>query len=511
MSSLGFQTVLYGFAALPEVLAERVFLEDDGENLLILDAGIQPLQVDLFAFSVSYENDYLNLLRILAGAGFPLRARERGADYPLVLAGGIAPTLNPEPLAAFVDLVVVGEGEELLGPLVEVLRRRAPSSGAKRKLLERLAALPGIYVPALYQPSYAADGCLAKFSPRPPAPRRVSRAQVRDLDAHPAVSRILAPGSQFENLMLIEINRGCGRGCRFCAAGHLYRPVRHRRREGLLASMEEASKVLERFGLLGSAVADHKDLLEVAREIVRRGWKFSLSSVRLDRLPPELLRLLREGGAKTITIAPEAGSERLRRAIKKSITDEQILEAAERIAEAGFYSLKLYFMLGLPTETPGDREAIPALIKKIRHRLLAVGRVRRRMGTIRVSLSFFVPKAWTPFQWHPFSEVRLLKAALSPLVRELRKIPNVTVTHEVAKWAYVQAILARGDRRAGDILESACRWGGDWGRAGRESAMNPDFFVHRTRERRELFPWDFIDTGLRKDRLWREYQRALAE
>jgi len=507
MSSLGFQTILYRFAALPGVQAGRVFLE--GERLLILDGNHDPRQTDLFAFSVAAENDYLNILRMLSLAGFPLRSRDRDENFPLVLAGGIAPSLNPEPLAEFMDLIALGEGEEMLAPLVDTIREGKAPSRAKSAVLERMLPLEGVYVPSFSRPSYSAEGLLERISVQPPAPRRVSRAWVRDLDRHPAMSRIVAPGSAFEGLFLLEVNRGCGRGCRFCAAGHLCRPLRHHSLASLKSTVEEGAATLSRFGLLGSAVADHPDIVELARAIVDRGWKLSVSSLRLDRLNPELLQLLYKGGCRTVTLAPETGSERLRWSVNKRIKDERILQAVEETARSGIPNVKLYFMVGLPTETDEDREAIPSLLRRIQHRFVAGSRARRRVGTIGVSLSCFVPKAWTPFQWHPFLGVKELKKALARLAKEARKIPNVTVSHDQPKWAYVQALLSRGDRRTADILEAAHRLKGAWQPALRSAAVDPDFFVTRPREHDELLPWDFVDTGLKKEPLWRQYQKAL--
>lgn len=224
---------------------------------------------------------------------------------------------------------------------------------------------------------------------------------------------------------------------------------------------------------------------------------------------PELLDLLRRGGCRTVTLAPETGSERLRWAIHKRISDAQILAAAEAAAEAGIPNLKLYFMVGLPTETREDREAMVDLLERIGRRVVSVGRRRKRVGTVSASIGCFVPKAWTPFQWHPFAEAKELKSALRHLTKMIGKIPNVRATHDLPKWAYVQALLSRGDRRAGNLLERVHHAGGDWSRALRESPFNADFFVYRRREKEELFPWDFVDTGLRRDRLWSEYCRAL--
>lgn len=510
MSSLGFQSVLYGFASLEGVLAERVFLREGGEALHLLDAAVDPLQVDLLAFSVSSENDYPEILSILDLAGIPLRSRERGREHPLLLAGGIAPSLNPEPLAEFMDVIALGEGEELLPSIVEAIRGPSGAGKGRNRLLDTLAQVEGLYVPALYSPQYADDGTLKGVKAGTPAPSKVVRQWIRSLEGYPVVSRIVAPGSEFRDLCLLEVNRGCGRGCRFCAAGHLMRPLRHRPLSSLLESVEEGSVMMKRFGLLGSAVSDHPDIVELARAVVERGCGLSLSSLRLDRLSPELLQLMYRGGCRTVTLAPETGSERLRRAINKRIADDEIMEAARRTAEAGIPNLKLYFMIGLPTERREDLDAIPDLLRRIRHHVLSVGRARKRLLRVSASLSCFVPKAWTPFQWHPFAEVKDLKSALSRLAKEIRKIPNVTVTHDLPKWAYVQALLSRGDRRTSDMLEGVHRNRGDWGRALREARTNPDFFVYRPRDREEIFPWDFIDTGLSKDRLWGEYRRALS-
>jgi radical SAM superfamily enzyme YgiQ (UPF0313 family) len=446
------------------------------------------------------------VLRVLELASLPLRAADRGPRAPLVVAGGFAPTLNPEPLAPFVDAVAIGEAEELLAPLVEAARQ---SRSGRDAALLRLAAAESIYVPALYTPRYAADGTLAAHDPSPGAPARVRRAAVADLDAWPTHSVTLAPESEFEELCIVEVNRGCGRGCRFCAAGSVVRPLRHRSLPALRAALAATAGLHPRVGLLGAAVADHPGLLELARELDAAGRGFSLSSLRVERADPELLRLLARGGARTATLAPEAGSERLRFAVGKRVTDEQVLEAAGRAAAAGLRQVRLYFMLGLPTETPEDLAAIPSLVARVRERLLETRRERTGLVRVGVTLGCFVPKAWTPFQWHPFAGVRARRAALAEVSRGLRRVPNTTVTHDQPKWSLVQALLSLGDRRAADVLEAAVLRGGDWARALRGAEPPPEFFVGRERGRDEVFPWDFVDVGLGKAALRRQYEAAL--
>ncbi len=320
-------------------------------------------------------------------------------------------------------------------------------------------------------------------------------------------SRILAPRSEWGEMFLVELGRGCSRGCRFCAAGFVYRPPRDRSSAEILPAVDQGLKQGRRIGLVGAAVSDHPAILEVCRHIVTAGMQVGIGSLRADSLDAELAGLLAQGGVKTVALAPEAGSERLRRVINKGLTEEDLARAAAALVQAGIDQLRLYFMVGLPTETLEDVRDIVRLTKRLQHQV----RKETRGGKFRqltLSVASFVPKPWTPFQWVPLAEVKALKERQKLIRQELSGVKEVRVHTDLPKWAYTQALISRGDRRVGDMLLLAHRRG--WPQALRDSPVNPDFFVYRERAPEEVFPWDFLDHGLKKEYLWEEYQLALA-
>jgi radical SAM superfamily enzyme YgiQ (UPF0313 family) len=308
----------------------------------------------------------------------------------------------------------------------------------------------------------------------------------------------------------VEIGRGCGRGCRFCAAGFVYRPVRHQQGEKVVQAALDSSPAGRKIGLLSSAVSDHPDIDAICLQLRQTGARLSVSSLRADSVTPAMLEALRESGLRTVAIAPEAGSERLRQAINKNLTEEQILNAVTAVVGSGILNLRLYFMIGLPTETEEDIEAIIQLVKRVKHEQLVIGRGQKRLGTVTLSVSSFVPKPFTPFQWVPFSDLSILKRRIKKLRRGLGAVANVRVHADVPRWAYTQALLARGDRRLAPLLATVAQENGNWSKSFKMVNVNPEFYVSREREREELFPWDFIDHGVKKDYLWHEYQQALA-
>lgn len=511
MASLGFQAVYRQLNALAHVVCERAFLPD-GENdaapLVSLESGRPLREFDALAFSISFENDYANVLTVLRKAGLPLPATCRGASLPLplVLAGGVSCFLNPEPIAAFIDCFLLGEAETLLPPF---FARFDPAADRRQFLLEAARDLPGVYVPEFYQEHYHPDGTLAAFTPLAAVPDKIQRVYSADLSEFTTDSAVVTPETGFDDAYLIEVSRGCPHGCRFCAAGYVYRPPRFRPLPALLRAMQQGADLSRKVGLLGAAVSDLPDLKALCAEGSRLQLQLAFSSLRADALDDGLIAALKSGRLKTATIAPEAGSERLRLVINKGLDEAAILRAAEMLVAGGIPNLKLYFMVGLPTETDEDVAALVALVKRIKDRFLRSSQARGHMGDITVSLNAFVPKPFTPFQWAAMDEVPLLKRKIKQVKEGLKKTANVRVHADVPRWAHIQALLARGDRRSAQLLLAAHQNGGNWPQTFKSSALNPAFYIHRERPREELLPWDFIDHGLDKDFLWREYQRAL--
>jgi radical SAM superfamily enzyme YgiQ (UPF0313 family) len=362
-------------------------------------------------------------------------------------------------------------------------------------------------VPAGYRPRYHPDGTLAAFDPAPGFPASVVAPHLPELAPYPTHSHLLAPQSEWGEMFLVETGRGCSRGCRFCAAGFVYRPPRERDLPELWTQAAQGVKARRKIGLMGAAVSDHPDIRNLCRQILAAGGTLGISSLRADSADAELFQLLAQGGVRSLALAPEAGSDRLRRVLNKGLTRDDLARAAVDLSQAGIPQLRLYFMVGLPTETMDDVADIPRLVRHLQHVVTKASRGKKHLGLITLSLSSFVPKPFTPFQWAPFTEVAELKKRLKLVAREFHGVKAVRVHTDLPKWAYIQALLARGDRRVADLLIAAHERG--WNRALTENPINPDFFTLRQRRAGELFPWDFIDHGLKKDYLWEEYQLAL--
>ena len=511
MSNLGFQTVYRLLNALEGVVCERAFAPDAAPSqnppVVTLESG-RPLKAfEVVAFSLSFENDTPTVLSLLRRAGLPLYSEERGSAHPLVMAGGVACFLNPEPLAPFIDLFMLGEAEEMLPAFFDAF----DPSADRRELLLRLARnQPGLYVPAFYRARYHSDGSLEAFTPLADVPPRIRRVFLPDLSQNATCSAVVTPHATFARTYLIETGRGCPHGCRFCSAGYIYRPPRFRPLALLEESLRQGAAVTDRIGLVGAAVSDLPEITALCSGLRETGVRISFSSLRADALTPELIAILQQSKVKTATIAPDAGSERMRRVINKGIDEASILAAAETLVAAGIPNLKLYFMVGLPTETDADVAAIVTLCKRIKHHFLASSRSRGRIGELTVSLNSFVPKPATPFQWAAMDEVKTLKAKIRQVTAGLQKVPNVRVHADLPRWGFLQALLSRGDRRVAQLLAAAAESGWNWPQTFKQSVLNPGFYVTRERPLEELLPWDFIDHGVRKEFLKAEYQRALA-
>lgn len=519
MSNLGFQTIYEHLNRLPQVLCERVFFPDPEDIDEYGRTGTAPFSLesqrpltdfDLIGFSVTYEGDYINVVRLLRMAGLPTRAADRRPDDPVVMMGGVCAFSNPEPLAPFMDVIVVGEGEEVVGEIVEAWRasRVSGATDARRRFLEALRPLGGIYMPDDYEVSYADDGRIESVNPREPeAPPVVAKRRLRDVNAFQTRSIVKTPKAEYGHMQLLEVGKGCGRGCRFCLEGQVYRPVRHRSLESLRASVAEIAKDSRRVGLVGACVSDYPWIGELMKLLEEHGVEVSISSLRADSLTEDLIASLQRGGHRTLTVAPEAGTERLRGVVRKVITDAQLYTACDLLRKYGIPNLKCYFMIGLPTETEEDVLAIVDLAGRMLERLRVPGPDGHPFGKLTLSISSFVPKPWTPFQWAPFEDSRGLEAKLETIKRGARRLA-VRVVHENPREAGLQALLARGDRRVAEFIEMAACADGDWRRALREWDGDPVFYTRRVRETSEIFPWDHFEVGVRKAGLLREWERA---
>ncbi|MEX2146038.1 MAG: TIGR03960 family B12-binding radical SAM protein [Candidatus Rokuibacteriota bacterium] len=518
MSNLGFQTIYRHLNELPDVVCERVFLPDAEDVDELARTGTSPFSLEsmrplsdfhLVGFSVTYEGDYVNVLRLLDLAGIPMRAAARRPHDPLVLMGGVCAFSNPEPMAPFMDFIVVGEGEELVGELIDAYRR---GDQERETFLDRLAGLEGIYLPDRYDVRYAPDGVVADVVARAGVPAVVAKRRLRNVDDFRTIAAVKTPNAEYGHMALLEVGKGCGRGCRFCLEGQIYRPVRHRSVAALRETVQALAAAGEtRVGLVGACVSDYPWIGDLLKIVEDNGMELSISSLRADSLTEDLVSSLARGGHRTLTMAPEAGTERLRRAIRKSITDEQIFTACDLVRAQGIPNLKTYFMIGQPTETDEDVAAIPDLARRMLERLKVLDATGKPFGKLTLSISSFVPKPWTPFQWAPFAGADALQKKLETIKRGVRAFSNIRVLHENPREAALQALLARGDRRVADFLEIAARLGGEWRRALREWGGDPEFYTTRARATGERLPWDHFEVGVKKAGLVKEWERALAD
>ncbi len=517
MSNLGFQTIYRHLNALPDVVCERVFMPETADLEEMRRTSTPPLSLEsqrpltdfqLIGFSVTYEGDYVNVLRLLDQAKIPLRAADRRPHDPLVLMGGVCAFSNPEPIAPFMDFVVVGEGEELVGELLQAYRE---GYRERETFLNALVRVEGVYIPERHHVAYTDDGTIGDVRAERGAPAIVVKRRLKQVDAFRTIAAVKTPNAEYGHMALLEVGKGCGRGCRFCLEGQVYRPVRHRSVAALRDTIADlAAQGEKRIGLVGACVSDYPWIGDLLKIVEDNGMELSISSLRADSLTDDLVASLARGGHRTLTMAPEAGTERLRRAIRKAITDEQLMAACDLVRARGIPNLKTYFMIGQPTETPEDVAAIPDLARRMLERLRVLDPTGKPFGKLTLSISSFVPKPWTPFQWAPFDGVQSLNDKLETIKRGVRTFSNIRVLHENPREAALQALLARGDRRVGDFLELAARLDGEWRRALREWDGDPDFYTTRQRSLSERLPWEHFDVGVKRAGLVREWERTHA-
>jgi radical SAM superfamily enzyme YgiQ (UPF0313 family) len=512
MSNLGFQGVYQLLNAHQDVSCERAFLPDDVDRdelvrtqkrLTSFESGTELNRFHVLAFSVSFENDYLHVLKMLRLAGVPLRARDRGPRDPLVLLGGAAMFLNPEPLAPFADVIAVGEGETLVPRLLEALA----GANDPRAGIAQLKEKDGFYVPSRYEPQYHADGTVARYD----GPGPVLRARgVPGKMALPQ-SVILTPNTEMSMKFLVEISRGCPCMCRFCWAGYNYLPVRGFSRKEIVDRAREVRSHANKIGLVSTAVCDHPEIGGIVDDLAAMDYEVSVASLRLDDLTPEFVLKLSDTGVQGLTLAPECGSDRMRKILNKQFSNADILDRASWIFENGIENLKLYYMVGLPWEDHSDVEAIVTLTEQIRERMLKVARGRGHVGRLHPSVNPFVPKPGTPYQWLPMEDPKDTDRKLQYLRKAFARTPNVEAILKSARTGVAQSILALGDRRVGDALEKAALEDIDLKRAMKAVSLDARFYLFRGRGRDEVLPWDIVDNGVSKAYYLRELDKARAE
>ena len=534
MSNLGMGILYSTMNELPYVWCERVYapwgdmyeqMKQNGVALYALESGDPISEHDVLAFSIGYEMAYSTVLDMMDMAGIPIHSADRHELLPLVIAGGTA-ALNPEPVADFIDIFLLGEGEEMNNELLALLRTAKAEGWSKQAFLEKASRIGGVYVPSFYKPVYNDDCTINHFDVHPGAPEKVTKRIIADMNSvHFPLSPIVPSTEVVHDRVNLELFRGCVRGCRFCQAGHVYRPIRAKSPE-LLA--EQGKALLKNTGcqditLLSLSSSDYRCLSELCDELLGycepRSIGLSLPSLRADNFSMDIMHRIQKTRKSGLTFAPEAGSQRLRDAINKNVTEEDLLHTCRLAFEGGWNTIKLYFMLGLPTETDEDILGRAELANQVLHTWRLYAKNKNRGVRITVSTSCFVPKPHSPFQWEQqvTMEEYIRKVHL---LRDNIKAKNVVYNWHDPQTSYIEATLSRGDRRIGNVIENVWRAGGRleawsdyfsfdrWMKAFDDAGVDPTFYAHRLRDKDEVMPWDNVDVGVRRAHLWHEREQA---
>jgi radical SAM superfamily enzyme YgiQ (UPF0313 family) len=501
MSNLGFQGIYSLLNKRDDVVCERVFLPDEadikeyvrtGTSLFSLESKRALAEFDIVAFSISFENDYPNIARMLDMSRIPFDLAARNDYHPLLIAGGVCASFNPEPIAPAFDIIFIGEAEETLGQFIDEYKK----SDGRVNILNNALKFSGVYVPSKYEISYDATGRISKRKALGGAPDIISKSIADDISAAPFNTAVITPETEFAEMYLVEVMRGCPWNCRFCLAGNFFGPLRMKTTEQVKSEIEAGKKADCRVGLIGPSLSDYAGLSEI---LGIKGVQFSITSLRAGSRSAELVAHI--SGHKSVSIAPEAGTGRMRKVINKQVTEDEILQTVDLLSGTDIETLRLYFMIGLPTETDEDIEGIVELCRKVR----SIDKTK----SLVLSVSPFVPKPFTPFQWSAMAGLDILKARIRTIKKSLEK-EGIKVFHDTPKHAHMQGLFSLGDRRVFHVIEKMAHTD-DYIRACAEAGVDMGYYTFREKTQDEKLPWDFISSGAGKERLWAEYEKAFAE